>query len=46
MAGTAIEMRDAGATIVGACCGSTPAHVRAMAEALETSAQARPARTA
>jgi 5-methyltetrahydrofolate--homocysteine methyltransferase len=46
MAGTAIEMRDAGATIVGACCGSTPAHVRAMAEALEATAQARSARTA
>lgn len=46
MAGTAIEMRDAGATIVGACCGSTPAHVRAMAEALEATARARSARTA
>jgi 5-methyltetrahydrofolate--homocysteine methyltransferase len=34
MAGTAIEMRDAGARIVGACCGSTPDHLRAMAAAL------------
>jgi 5-methyltetrahydrofolate--homocysteine methyltransferase len=34
MAGTAIEMRDAGARIIGACCGSTPDHLRAMAAAL------------
>ena len=34
MAEQALLMRAAGATIVGACCGSTPAHVRAMAEAL------------
>jgi 5-methyltetrahydrofolate--homocysteine methyltransferase len=34
MAGTAIEMRDAGARIVGACCGSTPDHLRAMAAAI------------
>ena len=34
MAGTAVEMRDAGARIVGACCGSTPDHLRAMAAAL------------
>ena len=27
--------RDAGARIVGGCCGSTPAHVAAMAEALD-----------
>ena len=34
MAGTAVEMRDAGARIVGACCGSTPAHLAAMAAAV------------
>lgn len=34
MAGMAIEMADAGARIIGACCGSTPDHLRAMAEAL------------
>ena len=34
MAETAIEMRDAGARIVGACCGSSPAHLAAMAAAL------------
>ena len=35
MAVRAVEMRGAGATIVGACCGSTAAHLRAMADALE-----------
>jgi len=34
MARCALEMRDAGASVIGACCGSTPAHLRAMAEAL------------
>jgi 5-methyltetrahydrofolate--homocysteine methyltransferase len=34
MAARSLEMRAAGATVVGACCGSTPAHLRAMAEAL------------
>ncbi len=34
MAGCALEMRSAGATVIGACCGSTPVHLRAMAEAL------------
>jgi 5-methyltetrahydrofolate--homocysteine methyltransferase len=34
MAEQALLMRAAGARVVGACCGSTPAHVRAMAEAL------------
>ncbi|HEY4633938.1 MAG TPA: homocysteine S-methyltransferase family protein [Candidatus Limnocylindrales bacterium] len=34
MAGTALELRDAGARIVGACCGSSPDHLRAMAGAL------------
>jgi 5-methyltetrahydrofolate--homocysteine methyltransferase len=34
MAAYAIEIRDAGASIIGACCGSTPAHLEAMARAL------------
>ena len=34
MAEQAIAMRDAGATVVGACCGSTPEHLRAMGLAL------------
>jgi 5-methyltetrahydrofolate--homocysteine methyltransferase len=31
MARYAVEMRDAGATIVGGCCGTTPEHLAAMA---------------
>jgi len=31
MASEALAMRDAGATIVGGCCGTTPDHLRAMA---------------
>jgi 5-methyltetrahydrofolate--homocysteine methyltransferase len=34
MADAARDFRAAGARIIGACCGSTPDHVRAMAEAL------------
>ena len=34
MAAKALAMREAGARIVGGCCGSTPEHLRAMAEAL------------
>jgi 5-methyltetrahydrofolate--homocysteine methyltransferase len=34
MASEALEMRDAGATIVGGCCGTTPDHIRAMAGVL------------
>lgn len=34
MAGYAVEMRDLGFTVIGACCGSTPAHIGAMREAL------------
>lgn len=34
MARHAIRARSLGATIIGACCGSTAAHIRAMAEAL------------
>src|SRR6476646_3385218 len=34
MAAQVCEMRDAGATIVGGCCGSTPDHLRAIAAAV------------
>ena len=34
MADYAVRFREAGATMIGACCGSTPPHLRAMAEAL------------
>ena len=34
MAEFAVQMRDAGARIVGACCGSSPDHLRAMHDAL------------
>ncbi len=34
MAATGLEMHAAGARIVGACCGSSPAHLHAMAVAL------------
>jgi methionine synthase I (cobalamin-dependent) len=34
MAAQVVEMRDAGATIVGGCCGSTPDHLRAIAGAV------------
>jgi 5-methyltetrahydrofolate--homocysteine methyltransferase len=36
MAEYARRVRALGATIIGACCGSTPTHIRAMAEALRT----------
>jgi len=34
MAARAVELREAGARIVGACCGSTPEHLARMREAL------------
>ena len=34
MATEAMSLRAHGATVIGACCGSTPAHLKAMAEAL------------
>jgi methionine synthase I (cobalamin-dependent) len=37
MAEFAAKFRDAGANVVGACCGSTPPHLHAMAEALRAS---------
>ena len=36
MATYAIDIRDAGASIIGACCGSTPAHLAAMSRSLGT----------
>lgn len=34
MAEHAVRVRSLGARLIGACCGSTPAHIRAMARAL------------
>jgi 5-methyltetrahydrofolate--homocysteine methyltransferase len=31
MAAAGLRMRDAGASIVGGCCGNTPEHLRAIA---------------
>ncbi len=36
MADYAVLARDSGATIIGGCCGTTPEHLVAMREALET----------
>jgi methionine synthase I (cobalamin-dependent) len=36
MAAYAVKVRDLGARYIGACCGSTPAHIRAMGEALKS----------
>lgn len=38
MADFALKLRDLGINIIGACCGSTPIHVNAMAEALTKAA--------
>jgi 5-methyltetrahydrofolate--homocysteine methyltransferase len=35
MADYAVKVRNYGARIIGACCGSTPAHIAAMVKALE-----------
>ncbi len=35
MAALAVKLRDAGVRIIGGCCGTTPAHLRAMASALK-----------
>ena len=34
MADYALKLYQDGARIIGACCGSTPAHIRAIADAL------------
>jgi len=39
MADYAALARDCGATIIGGCCGTTPEHLRAMRDALETRAR-------
>lgn len=39
MAQYAVFARDAGATIIGGCCGTTPAHVAAMVQALDSTPQ-------
>jgi 5-methyltetrahydrofolate--homocysteine methyltransferase len=36
MAAYAVKMRDVGVCYIGACCGSTPSHIRAMGEALKS----------
>ena len=36
MAGRVGALRDAGANIIGGCCGTTPAHIRAIAETLRS----------
>jgi methionine synthase I (cobalamin-dependent) len=35
MASKVKDLVDAGANIVGGCCGTTPAHIRAMREAVD-----------
>jgi methionine synthase I (cobalamin-dependent) len=35
MAEYALRMRELGVGVIGACCGSTPAHVAAMRAALD-----------
>ena len=39
MADYAVLARDAGARIIGGCCGTMPDHLRAMRKALETRAK-------
>jgi methionine synthase I (cobalamin-dependent) len=42
MAGEARALRAAGATVIGACCGSTAAHLEAMAAALDVDSATNP----
>jgi len=42
MADYAVLARDCGATIIGGCCGTTPEHLRAMRQALETRPRSAP----
>jgi 5-methyltetrahydrofolate--homocysteine methyltransferase len=42
MAAYARRMRDLGINVIGACCGSTPAHIQAMGEALGLMERERP----
>jgi 5-methyltetrahydrofolate--homocysteine methyltransferase len=41
MGDSAVQLRAAGANIIGGCCGTTPAHIEAMRKSLGTSASAR-----
>src|SRR5574341_837096 len=41
MGGYAANVRNLGATIIGACCGSTPAHIREIARSLRAEVAAR-----
>jgi methionine synthase I (cobalamin-dependent) len=43
MAAYAVEVSNAGAGIIGACCGSTPAHIQAIAGALAANRQSQQA---
>ena len=38
----ALSFREAGASIVGGCCGTTPQHIAAMSKALDTAPQINP----
>ncbi|MGA7730558.1 MAG: bifunctional homocysteine S-methyltransferase/methylenetetrahydrofolate reductase [Chloroflexia bacterium] len=42
MANFALRMLEGGAKILGGCCGTTPAHIRALAEALRATVDGRP----
>ncbi|MCZ6470623.1 MAG: betaine--homocysteine S-methyltransferase [Gammaproteobacteria bacterium] len=42
MANYAVMVRDAGARIIGGCCGTSPVHVRAMRQALDNTAISEP----
>ena len=42
MAQYALRMRSLGIKLIGACCGSTPEHIRAMAKALATPIESTP----
>lgn len=45
MADYAILARDLGVKIIGGCCGTSPAHIRAMAQALKQTTPGRPVTT-
>jgi methionine synthase I (cobalamin-dependent)/5,10-methylenetetrahydrofolate reductase len=42
MANFALRMLEGGAKILGGCCGTTPAHIKALAEALRATVDRRP----
>ena len=45
MASRVAELLQAGANVIGGCCGTSPAHIRAMAAAVRASQQAHPRKT-